>query len=272
MCLMMSCINDRASWKDKVDIEKVVMKQYQGYFFGLLAACFNGLIGVFSVKIMEQGFTPFAVAFYKCFIGFMILTTWLILSGQFIAWLTYMKSRWWQLALASFFVFFVLNIFETTAFKYENVTIVACMMLGSAVITTFILSAIFDKRWLAVHEMISIFLALAGLGLVFGISMALCESFLGIMLALLGGLGYGTFLTISPRLNIGSGFIVVNGLLLFGSVFLLMPFAYDGLVLIAHQKRSFYYSYWRCCPLSAVSGVSLKHYLYCQVKQFNYWI
>jgi len=209
------------------------VSRYQGYIYALLAAIFNGMIGIFSVKLISTGLSPYAIAFYKCFVAFLMLTTGLIVSRQFGQWVNYLKQFWWQLLVSAFFGFFVLYFFETAAYKHEKVTIVVFMMLGSAVITTFLLSSILDKKWLRLHDIVSCTVAIAGLALIFGANVALSENYIGIFLALISGIGYGTFLTISPRFNIGSGLLVVNSLMLFGMLYLFIPFAYDGLVFIA---------------------------------------
>lgn len=208
------------------------MKPSSGYIYALLAAIFNGMIGIFSVAIMTSGLSPNAISFYKCLISFLIITSWLIVSKQVTRWLCYIKGLWWQLALSAFFGFFVLYFFETAAYKYEKVTIVVFMLLGSAVITTFILSSILERKWLRFHDFISCVFAISGLGLIFGVNIAINEGCIGIFLALIGGIGYGIFLTITPRFNIGSGLLVVNSLMLFGMLYLFVPFAFEGLEFI----------------------------------------
>lgn len=208
------------------------MKHYLGYIYAFLAAIFNGMIGIFSVKIMSTGLSPYAIAFYKCLISFVIITGWLILSKQLGQWFAYIRRLWWQLLVAAFFGFFVLYFFETAAYKYENVTIVVFMLLGSAVITTFILTSILDRKWLSLNDILSCTCALVGLALIFGVNVVSSENYLGLFLALIAGVGYGTFLTISPRFNIGSGLLVVNSLMLFGMLYLFVPFAFEGLVFI----------------------------------------
>jgi drug/metabolite transporter (DMT)-like permease len=209
------------------------MERYKGYIYALLAAIFNAMIGIFSVKIMAISLGPYAIAFYKCFIAFLIITSWLVVSRQVGQWFKYIKRLWWQLLIASFFGFFVLYFFETNAYKYEKVTIVVFMLLGSSVITTFILSCILSKKWLRLNQIISCTLAISGLVLVFGVNKSFGENSLGILFALIAGVGYGVFLTISPRFNIGSGLMVVNSLILFGMLYLFVPFAYEGLTLFS---------------------------------------
>ena len=208
------------------------MKKYAGFIYALLAALFNGMIGIFSVKIMAISLSPYAIAFYKCLIAFLIITGWLIISRQLGHWFRYIKRLWRQLLIAAFFGLFVLYFFETNAYKYEKVSIVVFVLLGSAVITTFALSAITNKKRLNLHETLSCTLAVIGLALIFGVNGFFNESYSGILLAIIAGIGYGTFLTLSPRYKIGSGLLVVNSLILFGMVYLFIPFAYDGIVFI----------------------------------------
>jgi len=212
------------------------MKCYSGYLYALMAAVFNAMIGIFSVKIMEIGLSPYAVAFFKCLIALAILTSWLLVSGQIMRWTQYLKERPWQLPVAAFFGIFVLLFFETAAYKFEKVTIIVFMLLGSSVLTTFILSSILDKRWMYLSELMSCILAIAGLALIFGINMISSESFFGIFLAMLAGIGYGTFLTINPRFRIGSGLMVVNSLMLYGTIYLFIPFCYEGMVFPSDMK------------------------------------
>jgi drug/metabolite transporter (DMT)-like permease len=142
-----------------------------------------------------------------------------------------LKNLPWQIPVAAFFGIFVMLFFETAAYKFEKVTIVVFMLLGSSVLTTFILSSILDRRWMRLSEAMSCILAITGLALIFGVNMISSESFLGIFLAMIAGIGYGTFLTINPRFKIGSGLMVVNSLMLYGTVYLFIPFYYEGVVL-----------------------------------------
>lgn len=208
------------------------MKPYQGYLYAFAAAIFNAMIGIFSVKIMATGLSPSAISFYKCLVAFLMITSWLIISKQWTDWLASLRRMWWQLLVAAFFGFFVLYFFETAAYQHEKVTIVVFMLLGSAVLTTFSLSSILNKKWLEFQDVMSCSLSIVGLALIFGVNVSLNDSYLGILLALIAGIGYGTFLTISPKLSIGSGLLVVNSLLLFGTIFLFFPFAIEGLTFI----------------------------------------
>ncbi|MBP7846953.1 MAG: DMT family transporter [Burkholderiales bacterium] len=201
-----------------------------GILCALFAAVFNSMIGIFSVNIMNIGMGPYAVAFYKCLIGLVILTSWLICSKQFLKWLKFIRKFWWQLPITSFFGFFVMYFFETTAYHYEKVTVVVFVLLGTATIISFALSSFFNRSLPNRYDIFSCSCALIGLGLIFGLSDATNSSYQGVGLALLAGVGYGAFIILSKQFNIGSGMIVVNGLMFFGTIYLAVPFVYEGVV------------------------------------------
>jgi drug/metabolite transporter (DMT)-like permease len=204
------------------------MSKSMGYFYAILAALLNGFIGIFSVKIIQIGLPPYAVSFYKCFLALVMITCVLIATNQFSQWLLYFKTNWKKVSLCAFFGFFMLYFFETTAYKYTKVPLVVFLLLGVATITTFILKGIFNKRFLNRSEAISCIFAVIGLILLFDVKHLHNQNILGILCAVIAGIGYGLFLTFSSRLKIGSGLIVVNTLMLFGCVYLFVPFIIGG--------------------------------------------
>lgn len=212
---------------------KINPKTYTGYVYAILAAICSGTIGIFSVKAISAGLPALAIAFYRCLIALLLITTWFIVSGQFKAWLAYLKQFYLKIAVCAFFGLFILYTFETNAYRYINVPVVVFLLLGTATITTFILSAILQKHTLRPHEILSCILAISGLGLVFGIYdlATLKINAIGTILAIIAGIGYGGFLTFSHVFKIGSGLMVVNSLALFGIVYLFPGFLYSGVVL-----------------------------------------
>lgn len=206
---------------------------YTGYISAVLAAVCSGTIGIFSVKAINASLPALAIVFYRCLLALIIITTWFILSGKFKQWIAYLKQFYLQVALCAFFGLFVLYTFETNAYRYANVPVVVFLLLGSATLTTFILSAILRKHMLRIYEVISCILAICGLGLVFGVHdlHALKINLIGAVLAMIAGIGYGAFLAFSHALKIGSGLMVVNSLALFGVVYLFPGFAYSGFII-----------------------------------------
>ena len=206
---------------------------YIGYISAILAAMCSGTIGIFSMKAIHAGLPALSIAFYRCLFALIIITTWLILSGQFKQWLIYLKSFYLKIAVCAFLGLFILYTFETNAYRYSSVPVVVFLLLGSATLTTFILSAILHKKRLQVYEIFSCLLAILGLSLVFGVHdmHTVKINLIGTVLALIAGVGYGAFLAFGHALKIGSGLIVVNSLALFGVVYLFPGFMYSGFIL-----------------------------------------
>ena len=88
-------------------------------------------------------------------------------------------------------------------------------------------------------------------------------------LALIAGIGYGAFLTISPRFNIGSGLLVVNSLMLFGMLYLFIPFAHEGLVFITDTHTVILLTLLALFQLLVDFCALPKRLRYLKVKQYN---
>jgi len=142
----------------------------KGAIFAVLAALMNSSVGVFSVKLVNQGLSAYAIAFYKCFISLLLLILSLIITKQWYAWLVELKKNAFKLAFCAFFGFFVLYFFETNAYRYAIAPVVVFTLIGSATICTFILNAILEKRLLYRKHLFSLVLALLGLLFFFHLS------------------------------------------------------------------------------------------------------
>ena len=208
------------------------MSKITGYCYAIMAALLNGFIGIFSVKLIEIGLPTYAVSFYKCLLALIIITMCLIFTGQFNQWIAHLKNNFKRIALCAFFGFFVLYFFETISYQYTKVPLVVFLLLGTATMTTFILKSILNKKLLKFGEILSCILALIGLIILFDIKSFHGQSIYGVICAVIAGVGYGCFLTFSSRLRIGSGLIVVNTLMLFGCIYLFIPFIAYGAVII----------------------------------------
>ncbi len=197
----------------------------------LLAAFFNGMVGVFSVNLFASGLPPQSVAFFKCLIAFSIVGLILIFTNKVMDVIIYLKTKWYYVAVCSFFGFFVLYHFETAAYESVNVAVVVFCLFGSATITTFFVEVLIEKRFFNVSESVSITLALFGLYFIFIDNEVGFDNSEGLSFALLSGLGYGLFIVLSKKLKIGSGLITVFSLLLFAVAYLFFPFALSGYTL-----------------------------------------
>ncbi len=203
-----------------------------GGVLATLAALFNGTVGVISVNLFASGLSAQAVAFYKCLLALAVLGVVLLLSGKRQAVCDYLGARWKQLALCAGFGFFMLYNFETAAYQYINVAVVVFCLFGASTVTTFVFSAVLEKRGLYAIDVVSIGLSLAGLSLIFlDVGDPGAGSVAGIAYAVLSGVGYGMFLVLSKRFELGGGLITVFSLMLFGVAYLAVPFVLTGVSL-----------------------------------------
>jgi drug/metabolite transporter (DMT)-like permease len=210
---------------------------YLGFILAFFAALFNGMVGIFSVKIMSYGLHPITVVFYKCLIGVVVITSWLILSNQIKAWLTYLKQHYLKIAVCTFCGFFMACYFETNAYNYIKVPVAVFLLLGSSTITTFILSAILYRQRIKNYQFFACGIALFGLSLIFGTHGIQINNanFFGIFSAVLAGVGYGMFLSFSSKFKLGSGLIVLNSLFLFATIYLSVPFVFQGFQVVPNM-------------------------------------
>lgn len=189
-----------------------------GALFATLAAIFNATVGVMSVNLFNNGLAPQSVAFLQCIIALVILLGYVLLLKREQL-LSKLKMKWKPLSICALFGFFTLYTFETKAYDTLNVAVVVFILFGSSMVTTFVLSCFYDKRLISVKELISIALSIVGLGLIFSYELG-GESLAGVVNAMISGIGYGVFLVISKRYDIGSCIVTLTSLLMFGTVYL----------------------------------------------------
>lgn len=203
-----------------------------GLIYALIAAMCNGTVGVLSVKLFQAGMSANEVAFYKCLIGFIIILVIILLSGKLKVTFNFVKEKWPVGIICSFFGFFILYHFETTAYTTLNVSSVVFILFGSATVFLFLLSALTDKRFFNLSEAITIAISIAGLYLIFMCDKKANISFgYGLFFASVAGIGYGTFLYLSKKMKFGSGLPQMFTLLLFGNFYLFIPYT-QGVELI----------------------------------------
>ncbi|ECE6697595.1 DMT family transporter [Salmonella enterica subsp. houtenae] len=197
-----------------------------GIIFALIAAICNSSIGIFSVKLFQAGLTANEIAFYKCLVGFLIIGLTLAIARRWKTAFYFIKTRWRAGLVCAFFGFFIPYHFETEAYINDNVSSVVFVLFGSSTVFLFILSALVEKRFFSVQEIMATCLSLFGLYLIFsqgqGIRIGLSK---GLFFACIAGIGYGTFLFLTKKLNFGAGLSRIFSLLFFGSLYLSLPFA-----------------------------------------------
>lgn len=205
--------------------------QIEGSVFALLAALLNGTVGVISVNLFNSGLPPESVAFLKCFLALSVVGIFLLFTGKVKKLIAYLAIKWHLVAACSFFGFFVLYHFETAAYASVNVAVVVFCLFGASTMTTFFLNCLIDKRWLKNYEIISIILAISGLFFILLDNNIGNATAYGLTSAIIAGVGYGFFLVMTKYFKIGEGMITIFSLLLFGLLFLFVPFMKSGAIL-----------------------------------------
>ena len=132
--------------------------------------------------------------------------------------------------LLSFLGVFCLYFFETWAFAKASIPLVSFLTYAAGGITL-ILCVVFLKERLAFTKALSFIFILGGVAFLYMFEGNISGTKLGIILALLGGLGYALFIFFAKFLNIGSGLPQLVWLFGFGSLYLFLAWGYEGFTL-----------------------------------------
>jgi drug/metabolite transporter (DMT)-like permease len=213
----------------------------KGILYATIAAALNGTIGVFSKYLISSGLPPAGIALLKSVIGFACLL--LVVPGRIES-----LSAYWRAAVCAFFGIFMLFYFETTAYHYEIAANVVLTLMATAALAAFVLGAIFigDKpsrpRWIG--------LGICTLGLAIFLGVSRPSNLIGLIYAAIAGLGYGAFSVLAKKLELGSGLAVTRRLLMFGGMYLALPFFLDHSNLPALHNLSS--TAWFCLAMLAL--------------------
>lgn len=195
----------------------------KGVLFALFAAALNASIGVFSKILMESGFSPSAIAFIKTVIGFFLISIFIYgirKSGN--------KSSWIDFAICSFLGIFVLFFFETAAYQHYSAAGVVVILMAGAAISAIILGRIFLKDAITANSILGALLAIVGVMVIFGFDFREGVSLKGVFFAFIAGCGYGAFSVAVKKKGLSGGLYLTRQLLLFGSIYLFLPFSIEG--------------------------------------------
>lgn len=199
-------------------------------YFALVAAALNGTIGPLNRLGFSQGASHNQVAFYKCFLAFLVLLVFCLARRQHRETLFSLRAKWWHFLVLSFFGIFCLYFFETWAFSQASIPLVSFLTYAAGGITI-ILSAIVLGEGIGIYKIVAFLLIMAGVGMLYSFGVRLSGSNSGIVLALLGGLGYALFIFASKYLKTGSGLPHLVWLFGFGSIYLAFPLATERLLI-----------------------------------------
>lgn len=201
-----------------------------GVSFALAASALNATIGIFSVLLMNSGLKSNDIAFLKTIIAFVFLSALLsktprriqyqqLITTEFVGSST--KRVMAAVAICAFLGIFTLFVFETTAYEYGNPANVVVVLMAAATISATLFGALLLKEKLLLSTILGVLLAVAG---IFVISWTSNVNLNLIFFAALAGSGYGLFSVLMQRFGLQGGIYLTKYLLLFGSVFLFIPF------------------------------------------------
>ena len=201
-----------------------------GVSFALAAAALNATIGIFSVLLMNTGLKSNDIAFLKTIIAFVLLSALLsktpkrmqyqhLITTEFVG--SSNKRVMWTVAICAFLGIFTLFVFETKAYEYGNPANVVVVLMAAATISATLFSVLLLKEKLLLSTILGILLAVTG---IFVISWTSSVNLNLIFFASLAGSGYGLFSVLMQRFGLQGGIYLTKYLLLFGSVFLFIPF------------------------------------------------
>lgn len=196
-------------------------------FCALMAAMLNGTIGVFTRFGFAEGATHHQVAFWKCFIAFMLLLSYCAVRKPVRREAFALRAQWLQLAVLAFLGIFCLYFFETWAFHEASIPLVSFLTYAAGGITI-LLSAVFLREKLTVYKLAAFAAIISGVYLIYSFEGGVSGSTFGIMLALLGGLGYALFIFMAKLFRMKGGLPQLVWLFGFGSLYLLVPLLYEG--------------------------------------------
>ncbi|RWB93699.1 MAG: DMT family transporter [Mesorhizobium sp.] len=198
-----------------------------GAGFALLAALSNGTVGVLSRSAFKEGLDHTAVAFWRCAIAFSLLSIIILLRSGGLARLVSVFTGSWKIAVCSALGIFTLYHFETQAFTYAPIPLVAILVfaggLGAIALDILILKERVTTRKAFAMTMVFLggYFVIAGDGLMTG-------SIIGVSLALIAGLGYASFIFAWKFFKLRSSLETFWWFLAYGLVMLAVPYAWSG--------------------------------------------
>lgn len=196
-------------------------------FLALMAAILNGSIGVLTRFALHDGSTPILVAFWKCFGAFVFLGLYCLTQSTLKKEVLVLAAKWQIFSILAFLGVFCLYFFETLAFQQASIPLVSFLTYAAGGVTI-VMSAVLLGERLNRYKMIAFFAIIAGVYLIFCFEADVSGTNLGILMALLGGLGYALFIFAAKYFKAGSGVPHLVWLFGFGSLYLFIPLLLEG--------------------------------------------
>ncbi|PFJ16985.1 hypothetical protein COD67_22455 [Bacillus cereus] len=180
---------------------------------------------------MNSNLSPLGVAFYKCVLAFIFISIIAVFNKKIRGKIKKNSLHIKPIIFCSFLGIFILYFFETTGYKYQSVPLVVFILLGSATLTTFFASIYLLNEKKQSHQYFGLLLLFAGLFFMFFSGEHEGSSLLGMLFAMTTGIGYGLSLIFTKKSKLDDGLSLVWYLMLFGSIFLFIPFSVEGITI-----------------------------------------
>ncbi len=181
---------------------------------------------------MKSGLNPYDIAFLKPAIALLLLSVLLFRTPikqqkSLISTLreTNFKTVLLHIGICALLGIFTLFLFETIAYEFGNASNVVVVLMAAAAIFALIFGKILLQETISFSAVCGTALAIIG---IFVISWSGSGNIWLVMNASLAGLGYGLFSVLVKKYHLRGGIYLTAYLLLFGSLYLAVPFLYHA--------------------------------------------
>ena len=191
-----------------------------GHLYALSAAISNSTIGLVShAGFALLGF--YQIAIFKNLIAFIALSIICCLNRNCRNQVYELYKKKHQMAFLSFWGIFILCFFQIKAFSIASLSLVSFMFYAAGIITIGLGYFILNEE-VSVNKIVGMSIAIIGATLIFE-NLANLGSAIGIVYAMLGGLGYSVFLVFARKFGITPNIGFLWWLTGLGTIFLLIP-------------------------------------------------
>jgi drug/metabolite transporter, DME family len=168
-----------------------------------LAAALNGSIGALTRVALGDGVSPHQIAFMKRGLAFIVLFAFSMVRDEGWQSIMSLRSKWWHFMLLAFLGIFSLYCFETWAFDAASIPLVSFLTCAASGITL-CFSVVLLNEQLGATKLAAFAVIGTGVYLIYAFEQSLTGSRPGMVIAVLGGLGYAFFLVASKYFRVGS--------------------------------------------------------------------
>lgn len=210
-----------------MNLNKVRFLSLAGIVFALLAALFNGTVGVLSRVAFDSGMDSEDVAFWRCALALVMATLFILSRPNGAQRLATTFAGSWKIAICAGLGIFTLYHFETMAFQHAAIPFVAIVVFSGA-ICAIALNIFILKERITFRKLIAIATVFGGGATLIAIDGMGTGSLTGVWLSLIAGLGCGSFIFAWKFFGLRSRLATFWWFLAYGLMMLAVPFTMNG--------------------------------------------